>query len=103
VDATRLRALSKELLGNKYRLEIAAEIAASDDPVHAQGLADATGVRYPRVQEELKRLRAAGILAERSDPGSNIVQYKTHPSVYWDMCRQLRDELLHANDLHTNQ
>lgn len=91
-NAVRLR--SKQLLGNTYRMELAAEIAASSaGSVSATELADATGIRYPRVHEELQRLKAAGMLVARGDRGSGTtVEYTVVPSRYWQACRDLLDE-----------
>lgn len=86
------RALSKALLGSSYRAEIAAAIYRSDGaPVNAQGLADETGLRYPRVQQELKHLLAAGVL-EPCDSESRTVDYKAVQCDYWRFCDLLLRE-----------
>jgi len=75
-----------------YRLEVAAAIAdAEGQPVHAQELADATGLRYPRVQSELKHLLALGMLRE-SECDGRAVEYKAVSSEYWNACRSLLTE-----------
>jgi hypothetical protein len=99
VDVTHLRELSKELLGNKYRLEVAVAIARLEgSPFYAQSLVDDCGLRYPRVQEELKRLAAADMLIEQppEQGGGSTVYYKAIASVYWQMCVQFHEELNEA-------
>ena len=89
----RLRAASKDLLGNKYRAEVGAAIHAwGSDALTALTLADYTGIRYPRVQEELKRLESAGLLAQVDKPGQHV-EYKARATVYWEMCGALLAEL----------
>lgn len=89
-----LRDASKALLGNRYRLEIAAAVHAwGEEPLNALTMADFTGIRYPRVQEDLKRLQAAGLLRGGGDPSARTVEYKAVASVYWEFCRALLAEL----------
>jgi hypothetical protein len=98
VDATRLRQLSKELLGNKYRLEIGVAIWQLEGaPFFAQALADDSGLRYPRVQEDLKRLAAAQMLqAQPAESGGSAVYYKATQSIYWELCAELHAELIES-------
>lgn len=91
----RTRAVSKALLGNRYRAEVAAAIHTwGDDRLNASAVADFTGIRYPRVQEELKRLEDAGYLQQVEEAAGQTVEYKAAPSVYWEMCGALFAELM---------
>jgi DNA-binding transcriptional regulator GbsR (MarR family) len=93
VDAERLRSVSKDLLGNKYRAEVGAAIHVwEQDALTALTVSDFTGIRYARVQEELKRLEAAGLLVQVDSPGQQV-EYKASPTVYWEFCAALFEEL----------
>jgi len=92
MDRTAVRQRSKALLGSGYRLEIAAAIAeAAGEAVNAQELADLTGLRYPRVQHELKHLLDAGVLIS-AESVSRAVEYKAVASEYWKACQLLLAE-----------
>lgn len=88
-----LRRRSTQLLGNMYRLEIVeAIIRAAGEPVTATSVHEETGIKYPRVQEELKRLAEAGLLRQRDAPRGQPVEYKASATVYWEMCQHLSAE-----------
>ena len=92
MNTTSIRALSKSLLGNSYRLEVAAAIARLDgEPFHAQGVSDDTGIRYARAQAELKHLLAAGMISEAASD-TRRVEYKAEQSSFWRLCATLLDE-----------
>jgi DNA-binding transcriptional ArsR family regulator len=89
-----IRQRSKELLGNMYRLEVAEAIAhAAGDAVTTLSVHEETGIRYARVQEELRRLKGAGILKAQPSPPGQPVEYKAEPTSYWELCKRLLDEL----------
>jgi DNA-binding transcriptional regulator GbsR (MarR family) len=93
-----VRRLSGQLLGNKYRLEVVEALCrAGDDSVTATSIHEETGIKYARVQEELKRLKAYGVLRELDTPGAQTVEYKIEPTVYWELCKQLLDEICRNN------
>jgi DNA-binding transcriptional ArsR family regulator len=99
MESTPVRMRSKQLLGNAYRMELAAELAEVGKPVSAIELADATGIRYPRVHEELQRLKAAGLLVASESRGSGVVvEYTVVPSCYWQGCRDLLTETRGLSD-----
>ena len=82
VEEESLRSQSKDLLGNKYRAEVGATVHVwGPEPLTALTIADYTGIRYPRVQEELKRLEAAGLLSQVDQPGQQV-EYKAQATVY---------------------
>ena len=85
------RSMSKALLGSQYRAEIAAAIDEAKGPVSAQGLADETNIRYPRVQQELKHLLHAGVLTERPPEGRTVF-YEKIDTAYWSYCTALTAE-----------
>lgn len=92
MDTTSIRALSKRLFGNSYRVEIAAAIGRHDgEPFHAQGMSDDTGIRYARAQAELKHLLAAEMIRE-VEGDTRRVEYKAEQSSYWHMCATLLEE-----------
>jgi DNA-binding transcriptional ArsR family regulator len=93
VELELLRALSKELLGNKYRLELGAAIhAQAGGPFSANSLHEETGIKYPRVREDLARLRALEMIRVVDVPGAEVL-YKAVPSVYWESCHRLAQEV----------
>jgi hypothetical protein len=93
-----IRKTSKELLGNKYRAEIGAAIHAwGTNPMTALAMSDHTGIRYGRVQEELVRLKEAGILQLVDQLAGATVEYKATSSVYWKLCADLLAELTAAS------
>lgn len=93
VDLEELRALSKELLGNMYRLELGAVIHAhAGSSFSATSLHDETGIKYPRVREDLARLRDMDLLSVVPSEGAEV-KYKAVPSVYWEFCHRLDAEL----------
>lgn len=87
-----MRKRSSQMLGTAYRLEIASWINEhAPDTVSALSLAQDTEIFYARVQQELKRLVAAGLLVQRER--RQTVEYKPVSSVYWRFCAELRAEL----------
>jgi hypothetical protein len=79
-------------LGASYRLEVAAAIAAyGGSTFTTQGIADDTGIRYPRVQQELKHLLAAEMLVLSESPAP-YVNYKAVADPYWEVCVRLLDD-----------
>jgi hypothetical protein len=97
MNLEEIRQRSTELLGNMYRLEVAeAIVRATGEAVTATSVHDETQIRYQRVQEELKRLASAGMLRARPAARGQPVEYKAEPSVYWELCAQLLDELRRA-------
>lgn len=91
MSTAHARSMSKALLGSQYRAEIAAAIGEADGPVSAQGLADETKIRYPRVQQELKHLLQAGVLVERPSEGRTVLYEKTD-TAFWSYCSALAAE-----------
>lgn len=93
MDTNRLRKLSKDLLGNMYRLELAAAIhAQAGASFSAMSLHEETGIRYARVREDLARLRNMEMLIVVGSSGAEV-RYKAAPSVYWNLCHHLDAEL----------
>jgi hypothetical protein len=95
----RLRSASKDLVGNKYRLEIAGVIhALAGATFSAMAVSSETGIFYARVHEELQRLAQIGMIRSvEGGPSSGVVEYKATASVYWEFCSALRDEVSSAN------
>lgn len=83
--------MAKALLGSQYRALIAAALHAAEEPVSAQEIADETGIRYPRVQQEMKHLLGAQLLRLVASPGRAVL-YDKVDSGYWRMCAQLLEE-----------
>lgn len=94
MNLDEIRIKSGELLGNIYRLEVAEAIFdAAGDVVTATTVSEETGIKYNRVQEELKRLEAAKVLTSKPAPRGQPVEYKAASTVYWELCKQLLVEL----------
>jgi len=94
-----VRRWSGQLLGNIYRLEVVETInRAASEPVTATSVHEESGIKYPRVQEELKRLTEAGLLMQQNAPRGQPVEYKAVPTVYWMMCEQLLAEVRSVTD-----
>lgn len=93
MDLKGIREMSAALFGRDYRLELAAAIhQASGEPVTTQQLSDDTGIRYPRVQEDLKRLAACGMLVQQPRRGPEV-EYKATAGPYWQTCAEILLEL----------
>lgn len=94
LELSEARKLSAVLLGNMYRMEIAAAIAdAGGENVALLELAAETQIFYQRVQEDVQRLVKSGMLLLVGTV-DGAKQYKPSDSCYWEMCKQLRKELL---------
>lgn len=94
-----VRRWSSQLLGNIYRLEVVEAINRADgEPVTATSVHEETGIKYPRVQEELKRLTEAGLLMQKDAPRGQPVEYKAVSTVYWKMCERLLAEVRSISD-----
>lgn len=85
------RAFSKSLVGGTYRLEIADASHSVGKPFTCQEIADATNIRYGRVQEDLKRLVAAQMLVALPREGLEV-RYEAVASTYWQACQRLLQE-----------
>lgn len=99
MTTSRLRDISKQLLGRIYRLEIAAAIHDwPEETFTATQLADATGIRYARVHEDMSRLAEADMIVDSLSPGQSVA-YQATSSVYWECCARLLSELESPHDL----
>ncbi len=97
MDAKReeIRLVSKRLLGNQYRLEIAVKIAnAKGKAVYARQLDKGIDAGDPQVGRVLKYFEEAGLLERQpSAGGRDPLRFKPRQSVYWTMCRKLLSEI----------
>jgi hypothetical protein len=85
-----LRSQSKQLFGNRDRVEVATAIARSDsEMVSAVELSHKIGLQNNRVHAQLKALTAAGLLEEMPRDGSGRVWYVRRESGFWDACLEL--------------
>lgn len=93
--ASALRKLSKDLLGGLYRLEIAAAIAQADaGDLFAHRIAEVLKLQDKVVQPEMKHFARLGFLEEHEErEGDQRVFYGRSDTVFWDLVRQLHDEV----------
>jgi DNA-binding transcriptional ArsR family regulator len=86
VDLAGLRTASEHLTGRKYRLEIGAAIHLhAGDSFTIASIESITGVRYPRVSEDLRRLKDAELIRGIAS-GSGDTEMKAVPHAYWKFC-----------------
>lgn len=91
MDEGALRGHSKALLGREYRLQVAAAIdGCHGETFTTQSIASATGIFYPRVQEDLQRLLHAGLI-DVAEKGRDV-RYRAVETVYWDAASRLLRE-----------
>lgn len=93
-DIARLQRVSKDLLGNAYRLQVAAAVdECADDELYSEAVAQRAGLKDARASEQLRHFAAIGMLEQLPKDGRKQ-PYKKGPSCYWAMCRSLRQETL---------
>lgn len=95
VDSNEIRNFSKGLFGNRYRLEIAAEIAQMDgDLFHAKELADNLGIAHNVVSEQLKSFVDVGVCDDMpSVNGQRHRFFRRLNSNYWSGCLAILEEV----------
>ena len=93
---SRLRAVSRQLLGNKYRLEVALAVADSEGRVYAHAVANSiSDLADNQAGIELAHLEDAGLLArEAPTEGQTRIYFQRRPSCYWTHCEELATEIL---------
>jgi hypothetical protein len=86
--------MSKKLLGQRLRLQVAAAVAeCREEELYQEAVAARAGLKEVRVGEQLRHLAEAGLLHPLPRAGRRQ-PYARRNSVYWRMCRELREELL---------
>lgn len=89
-----VRRISKALLGNAYVLEVSAAIAGvADGRFYAREIANRLQVPDNLVAPVLKRLEDGGLLKRGPKTGA-YQEFERFPSVFWELCRKLLDELV---------
>lgn len=89
------RKVSKALFGSRYRLEVAAAVAAwNTELLYAREVARALGLSDNLVQIELRRFEAGGLLFRLDRVAGQQQQYfQRLDSDYWDLCVRLLRQL----------
>jgi len=86
VNTDEIRRLSARLFGNADRLHVAAAIGRMEGkPISVKAVAEESGLDYNRVQEQIARFRAAGVLVPDFDAS---MRRKDHGAIlppYWRM------------------
>jgi hypothetical protein len=97
----RSRQRSKNLFGNRDRLEVAVAIALSPDGVvNATDLAIELALPNTRVRSQLIALREAGLLIDTPAQSWGKRWYVRREHPFWQTCVELFDEWIHeASDL----
>lgn len=92
-ERDRLRERSKQLFGNRDRLEIALAVARSEDgTVNATDLARALeGWPNNRIRAQLVALSNAGLLSAMPRDGSGRIWYVREPALFWKACIELEE------------
>lgn len=90
-----VRQVSKSLLGNRLRLELAVLIAqAESEVVFGRQLSRELGIGDNQALSELRRLRDAGLLDELPAVEGQLRRYfRRRPSAFWDFTVQMVDEI----------
>jgi DNA-binding MarR family transcriptional regulator len=99
----RVRWLSKLVLGNADRLEVAAAVARAEaGRLFARALADELRWADNRVQKQLKQFEAAGLLvALPSVGGERRVYYRRTDSAFWQAAPLLEQEWRDGSEVTT--
>jgi hypothetical protein len=91
-DTHRLQQLSKDLLGNAYRLQVAAAVdECGDDELYPEAVAARAGLKDARAGEQMRHFMDAGMLEQLPKDGRRQ-PYRKKETSYWELCRRLRDE-----------
>lgn len=95
MDYERLRQISKSLLGNRYRLEIASEIGQLDvDIFHAKEIADNLALPHNVVSEQIKSFVDVGLCHDvPAVSGQRHRFFRRSESCFWSGCEALRNEV----------
>lgn len=95
VDRADIRRFSKAVLGNSYRLEVGAAIAARKDGiVYARQLASQLGVPDSVVQPILKQFAEVGLLTPLPRlKGHQMREYARSESTFWSLFTSLVQEI----------
>src|SRR4051812_342964 len=89
-----IQQLSKHLLGNGYRLQVAAAIHdCPPEELYPDGIAARCGLKEARVGEQLRHFALAGMLTALKRDGRKQ-PYQRRSSVYWRACNELLEELI---------
>src|SRR5687767_9475385 len=92
-ERTAVREYSHRLFNSWYRIEVGAAIHENKlEPLSAKQIAEATGIDYPRVHTELKRLRSDLVLLEAFSSSSSEKMWKPLPHPLWEFCAWLLRE-----------
>ena len=85
--------MSKLLLGNQDRLEVAAAVARSEDRmVNATDLGLELGLAQPRVRKQLVVLEEAELLERMPKAGDVKQWFRRRESPFWDACLMLYED-----------
>ncbi len=88
-----IREVSKRVLGNRYRLEVAAVIAEQEPGVfHVRLLADKLRLPDNKVRDELVKFAEVGLIQQLPKIRGQQ-DYRREESVYWTFARELMNEL----------
>jgi Mn-dependent DtxR family transcriptional regulator len=79
--------MSKLLLGNQDRLEVAVAVARSEDGlINATDLGLELGIAQPRVRNQLVTLEKAGLLDRMPKSGTVKQWFQRRESPFWHVC-----------------
>jgi hypothetical protein len=85
-----LRSRSKQLFGNRDRIEVGCAIARSDDAaVSAADLSNRLNLPNNRVRAQLMALASVGLLEAMPHDGSGRAWYVRRESGFWGSCLEL--------------
>lgn len=100
VDTERIRELSKALLGNCYRLEIAAGVSKNPTGLlHAMELSDKLSIPHNLVSAQLKAFVAVGVMEKVGVvTGQRFRYFRRIDHPYWRACEELLEDLTRQID-----
>jgi hypothetical protein len=92
-----LRAVSKEVFGKQYRLEIAAAISALEPPIWSRQIAQILGLAENQVASEVSSYARIGALQRFPIEHDRRKIYQPVPHPFWIFSRQLLEETIGRN------
>lgn len=95
-----IRNLSAKLFGNADRLHVAAAIGRLEGkPISVKSVAEECGLEPSRVQEQVARFRAAGVLIPDHDPSMRRRDHRAVDLSYWRNAATMLGELEERDEL----
>jgi hypothetical protein len=100
MNIQQIQAASVAMLGNKYRLEVAAAVGRSEGkPISSKGIEEDTGLPYNAVQSQVAWFREHGLLVDDDDPEKRRKEFRAVSTPYWAACVAVLNDLQERTEL----